>query len=327
MNYGSDDVGFYIEFRSKNHEVGNIRQEYEYRARQIYKENDNIILGISGGLDSQVMLHSFLSQGLNVKTSFMHYGKYNDNELEKVKKIDKKYGIETQVFLVDPVECYQELKALATEHDIMSPYSLLYAKFLSLLPKNYTLIQCQGPDLYSQTFTNKDTKKTFFITGYYDNTISRHRTFDIHKRKTIFFPNFEEHILSLMNDDVFISSLCISDYWTDIKSQETFRNELGLFKRDTNWDKYIKPFIFGKYWKDELMYFPKFSGLENVMDVFKDFGPDVRNEGDRTHYIPNKKALENTIMIPIKELYDILNSNDNITKKYYLKYVAKRLNK
>ena len=72
IQYGRDDNDFYIEFKSKSREVGNIRQEFEIRARQLYEENDNIVLGISGGLDSQVMMHSFFSQGLNVKTSFMY---------------------------------------------------------------------------------------------------------------------------------------------------------------------------------------------------------------------------------------------------------------
>ena len=35
MKYASDDIGFYIEFRSKKHEVGNFRQEYEKRAKQL----------------------------------------------------------------------------------------------------------------------------------------------------------------------------------------------------------------------------------------------------------------------------------------------------
>jgi len=322
MKYASDDIGFYIEFRSKKHEVGNFRQEYEKRAKQLYEGNNNIVIGLSGGLDSQVMLHSFLSQGLNVKTSFMYYGKYNDNELQQVKKIDEKYGIKTDIVFIDPVECYQEFKEQSVKYDLISPYALLHGKYLTMIPEDCTLIQCQGPDLYSQTFTNKDTKETFFATGYYDNTVSRHRAFDINPRKNkpIFFPNFEEHLLSLMNDDVFISSLCISDYWTDVKSQDSFQTKSGLIKRDTNWDKYIKPFIFAKYWKDELMYFPKFAGLENIMEVFKDFGPGTFTENGKISFTFNELSLRNTIMIPIKELYDILNSNDNITKKYYLKY-------
>lgn len=322
MIYGTDDAGFYIEFKSKSHEVGNIRQEFELRAKQLYEKNDKIILSISGGLDSQIMLHSFLTQGLNVKTSFMHYGKYNDNELSHIKKLDEKYGIKTEIIVIDPTRYYQELKEQALKYDILSPYALLHGKYLSMIPEDYVFIQAQGPDLYSQMFTNKVTKQTYFAAGYYDNTVSRYRAFNIHKRKneSIFFPNFDEHLLSLMNDDVFSTSLCISDYWTDKKSQDSFETKTGTIKRDTIWDKYTKPFIFGKYWKNELMYFPKFAGLENLMYMFKDFGPGIISEDGQISFTYNEDIKKSIVMIPIKELYSVLNSNDNITKKYYLKY-------
>jgi len=89
IQYGRDDNDFYIEFKSKSREVGNIRQEFEIRARQLYEQKDNIVLGISGGLDSQVMMHSFLCQGLNVKTSFLYMPGYNDNEYECIKILEK----------------------------------------------------------------------------------------------------------------------------------------------------------------------------------------------------------------------------------------------
>jgi hypothetical protein len=138
------------------------------------------------------------------------------------------------------------------------------------------------------------------------------------KNNSLLWADFSEHLLSLMNDDIFITALCISDYWTDNKSQQSFETRKGIIKRDTSYDKYIKPFIFGKYWKNELLYFPKFSGLEKIMPEFKDFGLDMVVENNQYSFTYNDKIKKNSVLIPINELYNLLNSNENISKKYYL---------
>lgn len=320
IQYGRDDNNFYIEFKSKTREVGNIRQEFEIRARQLYEEKDNIVLGISGGLDSQVMMHSFFSQGLNVKTSFMHIPNCNDNEYSYIKKLEEKYKIKTDIVSINPLDYYDELKSKSIEYDIMSPYSLLHGIYSNFFPSDCVFIQSQGPSLYHNMFTNINTKETFFQTSYYEDTVSRRRAFDMYERKnnSLLWADFSEHLLSLMNDDIFITALCISDYWTDNKSQQSFETRKGIIKRDTSYDKYIKPFIFGKYWKNELLYFPKFSGLEKIMPEFKDFGLDMVVENNQYSFTYNDKIKKNSVLIPINELYNLLNSNENISKKYYL---------
>jgi len=320
IQYGRDDNDFYIQFKSKSREVGNIRQEFEIRARQLYEENNNIVLGISGGLDSQVMMHSFFSQGLNVKTSFMHIPNCNDNEYSYIKKLEEKYKIKTDIVTINPLDYYDELKSKSIEYDIMSPYSLLHGIYSNFFPSDCVFIQSQGPSLYHNMFTNINTKETFFQTSYYEDTVSRRRAFDMYERKnnSLLWADFSEHLLSLMNDDIFVTALCISNYWTDNKSQQSFETRKGIIKRDTSYDKYIKPFIFGKYWKNELFYFPKFSGLEKIMPEFKDFGLDMIVENNQYSFTYNDKIKKNSVLIPINELYNLLNSNENISEKYYL---------
>lgn len=320
IQYGRDDNDFYIEFKSKSRKVGNIRQEFEIRARQLYEEKDNIVLGISGGLDSQVMMHSFFSQGLKVKTSFMYMPNCNDNEYEYIKILDEKYQIKTDIVCINPLDYYDELKSKSVEYDIASPYSLLHGIYSNFFPSDYVFIQSQGPSLYHNIFTNMNTKEIFFQTSYYEDTISRRRSFDIYERRNnnLLWADFSEHLLSLMNDDVFLTALCISNYWTDEKSQQSFKSKTGVIKRSTSYDKYIKPFIFGKYWKNELLYFPKFSGLEKIIHKLEYFRVDMVEENGQLPFRGNDKIGRNSIFISINELYDLLNSNEDISKKYYL---------
>ena len=147
ISCGDDDNGFYIEFKSKSRKVGNVRQEFEIQAQQLYKENPNIVLAISGGLDSQVMLHSFLCQGLKVNTSFMYMPGYNDNEFLYVKTLDEKYNINTEIIKLNPMDVYNHFCLQSIEHDIINKYSLLFAYYMSLMPEDYTFVQHSGPNL------------------------------------------------------------------------------------------------------------------------------------------------------------------------------------
>lgn len=320
ISYGRDNFDFYIEFKSKSREVGNIRQEFEIRAKQLYEEKDDIVLGISGGLDSQVMMHSFFCQGLKVKTSFLYMPGYNNHEYQYIQILDEKYKTKTDIVSIDPMDYYDEIKNRSLEYDILSPGTLLHGIYSSFFPMDTTFIQAQGPSLYHNILTNRTTKKTFFETSYYEDTVSRRRAFDMYKRKnnSLFWADFSEHFLSLMNDDIFLSALCISDYWTDAKSKQSFETNEGIIRRCTSYDSYIKPFIFGKYWKNELFYFPKSTGFNILIHKFKDFGLDMVEENGQYAFKRTDKSKRNSIFIPINELYDLLNSNEDISKKYYL---------
>jgi hypothetical protein len=60
--------------------------------------------------------------------------------------------------------------------------------------------------------------------------------------------------------------------------------------------------VFGKYWGDELMYFPKFQAPEKI------------------DYVMSKSYHQyklNRIRIPLDDLMNVLKSQDKITKRFY----------
>ena len=87
MIYGIDEIGrYYVEHEPVNRLVGNVRVESELLARNMFEENKNITVSLSSGIDSQLVLHSFLTQGLKVNAAFMHLPGYNELEYQQIKE-------------------------------------------------------------------------------------------------------------------------------------------------------------------------------------------------------------------------------------------------
>jgi hypothetical protein len=318
ISCGDDDTGFYIEFKSKSRKVGNVRQEFEIQAQQLYKENPNIVLAISGGLDSQVMLHSFLCQGLKVNTSFMYMPGYNDNEFLYVKTLDEKYNINTEIIKLNPMDFYKHFCLQSIEHDIINKYSLLFAYYMSLMPEDYTFVQHSGPNLKYEIWKNLNNNKIYHRLGYQSNDVSKMRAFNLYnkKNKPVLFSHFGEHLLSVFQDEIFISGLYASDFWPDVngkKSQELdkLKQNEEVFKRCTMYDPFLKGIIYGKYWKDELEYFPSSTLSMHKLEFYGHLGYGTGEN--------RKKILDTTVLIPMDELYNVLDSDESISKKYYLK--------
>ena len=87
MQFNTDSQGFYIEYDQCQWEVGNLREEYNRRARDIIALGDKLILGISSGVDSQAALRSFMDQGIKIETAFLYMPGYNDIEFNNLKKL------------------------------------------------------------------------------------------------------------------------------------------------------------------------------------------------------------------------------------------------
>ena len=67
------------------------------------------------------------------------------------------------------------------------------------------------------------------------------------------------------------------------------------------WDLFIKPIFYGKYWGDDLIYFPKYQGCEKI---------DFIVNGMEHRY------RENQIFVNIKEIINFLERGDG-TKRYW----------
>lgn len=248
MQFGIDNQGSYIEYSPCRWEVGNLREEYNRRARDIIASGDKLILGISSGVDSQVALRSFLDQGIDVETAFLYMPGYNDNEYNNLKLLEDAWQFKSQIIDIDPMKCKDEIIDISNQLDI-PPFQILHRKFLSCLPDVNFLQGGDGPFI---TFIKGI---AYFYEGRNTFEMSRKRASVTLGRSSeyILFDKTSEMVTSTVKDDIMTSF---------ITAHELYTNQ-GVRNIDW-WDFFIKPMYYGKYWGKDLMYFPKFQGAENI---------------------------------------------------------------
>jgi hypothetical protein len=215
------------------------------------------MLGISSGLDSQAVMHSFCSQGLTIDYAFLYMPGYNEIEFNQLQILIKKYCINPRIVELDPNKLKNEL--IEEYHSSgIAPNQNLHKKFLSMLPANCDFIQgIHGPDFFFKDGV------PFIIETANSLELSRLIAFQSLERpgKIIGWERTSEILASLLTDDVVTSFIYSYNYMSHNRLVYNDGSPIPLIDY---WDLYIKPYIYGKYWKDELEYFPKYQGCEEI---------------------------------------------------------------
>jgi len=299
MIHGFDENNnWWIEYDSCRRLPGNMREESDRRALEIAWGSPKIMLSLSGGIDSQSMLLSFQQQHIPVECAFLYLPGFNDHELNNLRLVEKKYQIKAHIIDIDVYKIKDELEEEAKNYDIQIN-SILQKKFLSLLPDDYDFVQMvHDPYIHMHTKTNEP----YWFQGYNSFETVRWRAFDLldRKGKFIFYGDTSEFLCSILDEEIL---------WSCIHSWEYFKGN-GLTKgpefphvylnTTDRWDYYIKPLIYGKYWKDELLYFPKWAGFENI-----------------PFFLTELKIRDHSLMTPLRPFIDFLKSCNGETKRFY----------
>jgi len=297
MKYGFDNDKWWIEYSSCRWAPGNMREESDRRAVEIAQTSDKIMLSFSGGVDSQSMLLSFQQQDIPVECAFLYLPGFNDHELKNLRIAEKHYNIKVHIIDIDVYKIKDDLESESAKHDIQIN-SILQKKFLSLLPDNYDFVQMVHDPYVHINLENKP----FWFQGYNSFESVRHRAFELADRsgKFIFYGNNSEFLCSILDEEIL---------WSCIHSWPYYRGN-GLTKgpdfphvyleTTDRWDYYIKPLVYGKYWKDELLYFPKWAGFENI-----------------PFFLTELKIREHAMVTPLRPFVDFLKSCNGETKRFY----------
>lgn len=297
MKYGFENDNWWIEYDSCRWTPGNMREESDRRAREIGETSKKIMLSLSGGVDSQSMLLSFQEQGIPVECAFLYLPGFNDHELKNLRLVEEKHQIKAHIIDIDVYKIKDELEEEASRYNIQIN-SILQKKFLSLLPDDCDFVQMVHDPYVHITPDNHP----FWFQGYNSFEMVRHRAFELlnRKGKFIFFGDTSEFLCSILDEEIL---------WSCIYSWPYFKGN-GLTKgpefphvyleTTDRWDYYIKPLIYGKYWKDELLYFPKWAGFENI-----------------PFFLTELKIREHALMTPLRNFVDFLKSQNGETKRYY----------
>jgi hypothetical protein len=293
MNYGFENNQFYVEFPALTRVPGNMREESDRRAIELAETGSKLILSMSSGVDSQSVLHSFYTQGIPIECVFYYMPGYNEVEYQQLQLVKKKYPIKINIIDLDPIR-YEEQVMLTAKETLIHPIQLMQSIFTKLLPDDADIIQM----IHDPYVHITKAEKFYFYQGYCSPEVARIRSMELLKRKGKYIPYGDpsEFLYSILNDDVYKAVMYTHQYFDN---NGVHKENFHLDSVD-RWDYYIKPVIYGKYWKDELIYFPKYGGWEDV--------PFMKNEPSnpelKLHNLPNYRIKP--VLIPyfefIKEL-------------------------
>jgi hypothetical protein len=257
MIYQLNNNQFSIFIPGIKRHVKNMRHESDLRAKELSDYSKKILISLSSGIDSQSMVHSFYTQNLNFETSFLYCKGYNDIEYEQLQILIKKYNLNTIIVEIDPLQVQDRVEYESLKYKIQKN-QIFQKLYLEKLPDDYDFVQINhDPFVYIDQNEN-----FFYYIGYHSPEISRDRAFKLLNRKgrIIFYGDTSEFLYSILSDDIYLSALYSYKYFD---GNNLKKNNVYL-KTVDRWDYYIKPLLYGKYWKNELEYFPKYSGFENI---------------------------------------------------------------
>lgn len=289
---------FYVEWEPCEYIPLNIKDAWEYRARKLYKENDKLILGLSSGVDSQAILYSFLSQDIPIKTAFFHMKGYNDNEFDQLKELEYKMNFKTTFVLdCDPNEVKDKVIEESRKNG-HTPYDPFMKKhFIKRLPEDHTFIYgYNGPNIYVKNGIR------YLIDCPGDLSVLRTGAF---KNEGRIAP-----VINWEHDSVIMYSILTDQYVNNFMTAFEYYSNIDADAGDDRipwfgyWDTYIKCLVYANQWGDNLIYFPKLSGLEKV------------------DYIMNGPIFDyrlNLVVIKQDELLEFFKSN-NSRKRFYATY-------
>jgi hypothetical protein len=299
MKYGFENNQFYVEFPKLSRQPGNMKEESDRRAVEMASVSKNLILSMSSGVDSQSVLHSFYTQGIPINCVFFYMPGYNEVEYNQLKEVQKKYKIKIDILDLDPIPFEEEIMVTAKQEKI-HPIQLMQAKFTGMLPTDADIIQ-----MIHDPFVHITADNFYFYQGYHSPELARIRAMGRLKRTGKYIPygDTSEFLYSILNDDVYKAAIYTHRYFDG-----NGLDKPGCYLKSVDrWDYYIKPIIYGKYWKDELIYFPKYAGYEGV--------PFLRGEPSNPEWIlPSSWYRDRAVLIPYFEFLKNLETED---KKYF----------
>lgn len=293
MNFGFENNKFYVDIPPCKRAPGTMRKESDLRALEIAEAGSKLMLCMSSGVDSQAVLHSFYEQGIPIECVFFYMPGYNDIEYAQLKEVENKWKIKVQIIDLDPMRLESDVLDTCCRLEVY-PIQALQKEFIKLLPDNCDIVQMiHDPFVYVSP-----TNKFYYYQGRSSSEIARIRVHDSLNRKGRFvaYGDTSEFLYSILADSTFRAALYTSRYFD---GNGLTKPGIRLTTVD-RWDYYIKPIIYGKYWADELIYFPKYGGWENIPFMEEEFN------WHRNH----------AIAIPYFEFLDYLKI-EKTTKRFY----------
>ncbi len=249
----SGPENFSVTYHSPRRKIGNLREEFNNDAVELSTNLGMVYIAFSSGIDSQIIARSFLDMGLDAEYVFLHNKGKNDLELKHVLECEKFYGIKVRKIELDINEYKDVWRADNEKHfaSSITQYPFLYLS--EQLEEDWPIIT-QGKAEPAIVGDRKDIMSIYH--NYYEDMELRFSLMK-NRRQVFDFP---------------VSPEAITSYYTD-DNLKTFASNIKYFAQNQIkisqsqfFNMYAKPFVKGKYFKDDVIWYSKLTGTENYPD-------------------------------------------------------------
>ena len=283
IEYITDD-GFAVRYTAPSRKYGTLRTEFEKDALAISKKYGKVYVGFSSGVDSQIILKSFIDQKLEVIPVFMHTVGYNDLEFARVKECEDFYKIKIHVYNVYIDDYKDQWLKDDSNPMLFYPLKVMVDQLSDSLP-----IVMQGAVEPSIVRNSKSIPVIYHNKN--EGMIVRHNLLST-SRPILDFPYSPEAVASYYTDpNLKLFCQTLNYYYTE-----------GLTDSDilNLYNAHAKAFVKGQYYRNEILWFDKLSGHENYPDWILDPVYDKTNR----------------ILVPYNELVSFLETTNGATKTF-----------
>jgi hypothetical protein len=204
-------------------EFSNLRTESKNLAKDLAEKNNQNLLIMNSGVDSQIILSSFISQNLNIVPLFFLIPGINDSDIYYIKYLERLYNISINIKNVDLNNKEHEIKTVLDKF-IQNDYQIINGII--------------GPDFVRKNNVIFLAEKNHDLEKIIDS------------KNYIEWFKFDRIYNSIMKDPVMEDFLTAFCYFEDANFLDRRLNEIDY------WNNYIKIHIYTKYWNDELFYYP-----------------------------------------------------------------------
>lgn len=274
MKYGLNEQGkFYLEYTACDRPIGTVREEMEAACRELANQGE-VLISLSGGLDSQVLLHTFHTMKLPYECAFLYHPGYNEIEYNQVKLLEQKYNFKCIIVSLNPDSHRDQIEQAALETGIPPEHHLMKL-FVEQLPEHKDFLQgIEAPVFFHHR------NEVYCVDTWNTIAIARDKALNQLNRSGKIV-----YVDRRAVDNKFALSYLVDPVVDAYLNSFSYTQGNGLVEQDTgkspemflSWEYYVKPIIFGTHWKNELEYFPKFASQRKIDWIFNPVNPQFRH--------------------------------------------------
>jgi hypothetical protein len=305
IEFGTAD-DFYVKYRSPRRKIYDFRTELNTDAIEISKQYGPVYIGLSSGIDSQIITRCFLDNKLDCEFVFLYVKGVNDLEYERVIWCEKYFGIDVRKYTIDINSFKDEwiVKSKTEKNKSMHQYQFEWLSSNLENPYPFVTQGAYEPAIVGGWYRqNRDEEHDYPVAIYhnYEEAMLQRRRLMENHRPVLEFPFSPEAVSSYYTHTSFKTFCKNINYFIECdpvmpslwQEKDYFMHKLNYF------NLYAKPFIKGEQFKD-ILWYGKLSGYEQTPNWV----------------VSNNFNKATAITVPYWDLVDFLENNLNEEKIY-----------